>query len=85
MPKMVIFWRVFQNPEVCGHTVLPDLSLLIGQKLVKDAKFKCDIFGGLRLRSKGFTRLVTLIEQKLVENAKCDILDDFQTLCLNWF
>ena len=36
------FWK----PEACGQTVLPDRSLLIGQKLVENAKiktFKCDI------------------------------------------
>ena len=31
------FWRVFRKPEACGQTVLPDRSLLIGQKLVKNA------------------------------------------------
>ena len=47
MPKMVnlaSFWK----PEACGQIVLPDRSLLIGQKLVGNAKienFKCDIFG----------------------------------------
>ena len=30
------FWR----PEACGQTVLPDRSVLIGQKLVKNAKIK---------------------------------------------
>ena len=37
MPKMVhlaSFWK----PEDCGQTVLPDMSLLIGQKLVENAK-----------------------------------------------
>ena len=36
------FWK----PEACGQTVLPDRSVLIGQKLVGKAKiqkFKCDI------------------------------------------
>ena len=36
------FWK----PEACGQTVLPDWSVLIGQKLVENAKiqkFKCDI------------------------------------------
>ena len=47
MPKMVkltSFWK----PEACGQTVLPDRSILIGQKLVENArieKFKCDILG----------------------------------------
>ena len=39
---MAIFWK----REACGQTVLPDRSILIGQKLVENAKiqkFKCDI------------------------------------------
>ena len=45
MPQMVhlaSFWK----PEACGQTVLPDRSVLSGQKLVENAKiqkFKCDI------------------------------------------
>ena len=40
------FWRVFDKPETCGQTVLPDRSLLKVQKFVENAKiekFKCDI------------------------------------------
>ena len=40
------FWRVFEKPEACGQTVLPDRSVIIGQKLAENAKikkFKCDI------------------------------------------
>ena len=36
----------FWNPEACGQTVLPDRSVLIGQKLAENGKiqkFKCDI------------------------------------------
>ena len=36
----------FLKPEACGQTVLPDRSILIGQKLMENAKiqkFKCDI------------------------------------------
>ena len=44
----------FFKPETGGQTVLPDRSILIGQKLVENAK---------------------------IENLKCDILGDFQTLC----
>jgi len=29
-----------QKPEACGQTVLPDKSVLIGQKLVEKAKIK---------------------------------------------
>ena len=38
------FWKA----EVCGQTVLPDRSILIGQKLVENArnkKLKWDILG----------------------------------------
>ena len=31
-------WKSFWKPEACGPTVLPDRSLLIGQKLVKISK-----------------------------------------------
>ena len=47
MPKMVnivSFWK----PEATGQKVLPDWSILIGQKLVENAKlgkFKSDISG----------------------------------------
>ena len=39
MPKLSIlasFWK----PEACSHTVLPDRSVLIGQKLVENAKIQ---------------------------------------------
>ena len=38
MPKVKFgeFWK----PEACGQTVLPDKSVLIGQKLVENAKIK---------------------------------------------
>ena len=34
------FWRVLLKPEDSGQTVLPDRSILIGQKLVKIAKIE---------------------------------------------
>ena len=37
----------FINTEACGQTVLPDRSVLIGQKLVENArikKSKCDFW-----------------------------------------
>ena len=43
----------FLKPETCGQTVLPDRSVLIGQKLVENAKIQI-----------------------------CDILSDFQTMCI---
>ena len=39
MPKIVNF-ASFWKPEACGQTVLPDRSLLIGQKMVKNAKIE---------------------------------------------
>ena len=45
MPKMLNL-ASFEKPKACGQTVLPDRSILVGQKLVKNAKierFKCDI------------------------------------------
>ena len=44
MVILASFWK----PEACGQTELPDRSVLIGQKLVENAKiekFKCDILG----------------------------------------
>ena len=32
--------QFFWKPETCGQTVLPDRSVLIGQKLVENAKIK---------------------------------------------
>ena len=37
MPKMVHFGE-FLKPEACGQTLLPDRSILKGQKLAKNAK-----------------------------------------------
>ena len=55
MLKMVYFAK-FLNSEACGQTVLlPDKSILIGQKLVENAKIK---------------------------KFKCDILSNFDTMCM---
>ena len=46
------FWRSFEKPEACGQTVLPDRSIVIGQKLVENAKiqkFKCDILSNFQI------------------------------------
>ena len=51
MVNLASFWK----PEACGQTVLPDRSVLIGQKWVENAK---------------------------IQKFKCDILGDFQTLCI---
>ena len=41
------YWK----PEACGQIVLPDMSVLIGQKMVENAKiqkFKCDILSNFQ-------------------------------------
>ena len=56
--KMVHFGE-FLKPETCGQTVLPDRSILIGQKLVENAKikkFKCDILSDFQTLCKPFKR-----------------------------
>ena len=55
MPEMV------SMTEACGHTVLPDMSLLIGQNLLKNAKFKFYILSG----------------QKFIKNAKIGQFSEF--------
>ena len=47
MVNLASFWK----PEACGQTVLPDSSVLIGQKLVESAKiqkFKWDILSNFQ-------------------------------------
>ena len=51
MPKMVHFGHFgeFLKTGTCGQIVLPDKSILIGQKLLKNAqiqKVKCDVPSG---------------------------------------
>ena len=44
------FGEFLGKTEDCGQTVLPDKSVLIGQKLVENPKiqkFKCDIMSNL--------------------------------------
>ena len=41
----------FEKPEACGQTVLPNRSILIGQKMLKNAKikkFECDILSNFQ-------------------------------------
>ena len=38
IPKMLNFGNFIRKPESCGQTVLPDWSILEGQKLVINAK-----------------------------------------------
>ena len=55
MPKMVNL-ASFGKFEACGQTVLPDRSVLIGQKLMEKAKiqlFKCDILSNFWLKKWG--------------------------------
>ena len=41
----ILFLSSFWKPEVCGQTVLPDRSILIGSKLVENAKIQKRHFG----------------------------------------
>ena len=56
--KSIIQWLFlasFWKPEACGQTVLPDMSILLGQKLVEMAKLKWDIFDDFQtLLNRGF-------------------------------
>ena len=52
----------FRKPEACGQTVLPDRTILIGQKLVENAeiqKFKCDILGDFQTLCDGCDRVMS--------------------------
>ena len=47
MSILASFWKT----EACGQTVLPDRSVLLGQKLVENAKIqkcKCDILSNFQ-------------------------------------
>ena len=51
MVNLASFWKT----EACGQTVLPDRQVLIGQKLVENAKiqkFKCDILSNFQTLCK---------------------------------
>ena len=74
------FWRFFWKPEACGQTVLPDKSILIGQKLVKNAKIQMRLFENLKFKVK--QRYQT---GGKFQKFKWDILNDFQTLCIKRF
>ena len=61
---MASFWK----PEACGQTVLPDISLLIGQKLVETAKiekFEWDILGDFEILCLKIERVVYIIAHRL--------------------
>ena len=65
-------WSNFRKPEACRQTVLPDMSILIGPKLVKNAKIQMRHFRKFQTLL-GQTELPDrsiLIGQKLVENTK---------------
>jgi len=52
MVNLASFWK----PEVCGQTVLPDITVLIGQKLEDNAKiqnFKWDILSNFQIMCDG--------------------------------
>ena len=45
MSKKKLILTSFWKPKACGQTVLPDRSLLIGQKMVVNAKIQMRHFG----------------------------------------
>ena len=54
--KQNVHFGEFFKPEACGQTVLPDMSVLIGQKLTKKAKiqkFKCNILNNFQTTCTG--------------------------------
>ena len=51
MFNLTSYWK----PQACGQTALPDKSIVIGQKLVENAKIenlKCDIIGDFYSQSR---------------------------------
>ena len=59
MPKMVNF-ASFLKPEACGQIVLPDMSLLIRQKLVETAK--TDMFELHILSGQKFIKMPKMVD-----------------------
>ena len=62
MVILASFWKT----EACGQTVLPDRSLLIGQKLVEKAKIeksKCDILGDFQTLCKSYLEIIISISK----------------------
>ena len=51
------FWRVLRKPEACGQTVLPDRSLVIGQKIGG----KCQNLKFQMLHVRRFSKIVPII------------------------
>ena len=64
----------FRKPEVYSQKVLPDWSIIIGQKLVENTKIihLAETCGQTVLPERSL-----LLGQKLVENAKIEKLKDF--------
>ena len=67
MLNLASFWK----PEACGQTVLPDMSILKGQKLVENAKiqkFNCDILSNIQTRWKSHLVYKTVMKSIKVEH-----------------
>ena len=65
--NLASFWKL----EACGQTVLPDRSVLIGQKLVENAKiqkFKCDILGDFQTLCPILTRIQRIFLLKCTQH-----------------
>ena len=46
--RKIVNLASFKKRESSGQTVLPDRSILIGQKLLENAKIQCDILGDFK-------------------------------------
>ena len=66
------FWGVFEKPEACGQTVLPDRSLLIGQKLVKNGKIQ-KLFYALGLENMTLKKAQLGLENPKTGSGQCHI------------
>ena len=67
---MVHFGEFFENLKLAVKTVLPDRSILIGQKLVenaKNSKFKCDILGDFQTFSRIFCTFYVIFTHRSLD------------------
>ena len=69
MANLASVWKT----KCCGQTVLPDRSILIGQKLVENAKieqFQCDILGDIQTLCISTYPKVHILSKNQCENSK---------------
>ena len=69
MPKVFNFGEFLKKTKACGQTVLPDRSILKGQKMVENAKietFKCDILSNIQTLCRSSTPYILYIETAFI-------------------